>query len=71
MRDLLNEIIRFIENILGCILTLILFIFVMAVLLPIGAVAIAILCIIGICSIIKWYYIEYITKITLFNKHKS
>lgn len=67
----MKELIRIIKCSLGYILTLILFAFAMVVLVPIGAIAIAILCIIGICSIIKWYYIEYITKITLFNKHKS
>lgn len=67
----MKELIRIIKCSLGCILTLILFAFAMVVLVPIGAIAIAILCIIGLWCIIKWYYIEYITKITLFNKHKS
>lgn len=67
----MKEIIRIIKATLGCILTLILFIFTLVVLVPIIAIASVVLCIIGLWYIVKWYYIEYITKITLFNKHKS
>ena len=67
----MNELIRIIKGSLGCVLTLIMFIFALVVLVPIIAIASAILCIIGLCCIVKWYYIEYITKITLFNKHKN
>lgn len=67
----MKEIIRIIKATIGCILTLIMFIFTLVVLVPIIAIASAVLCIIGLWCIVKWYYIEYITKITLFNKHKS
>jgi hypothetical protein len=67
----MNELIRIIKDAIGCILTLILLIFTLAVLVPIIAIVAAVLCIIGLWCIVKWCYIEYITNITLFNKHKS